>query len=530
MKNKQSTSSKHRPIVLCVLDGWGESAKKEGNAISMAKTPVWDGFLKKYPHTLLEASGEAVGLPKGQMGNSEVGHLTLGAGRVVLQDLPRISRAFQDGSVENNSVLHAFTDTLASNGGGCHLMGLLSPGGVHSHQDHLFKLIEILSQKRIPIVLHLFLDGRDTPPKSAKSFLKALDDHLKGNTVVGTVSGRYYAMDRDKRWERTKVAYDAIVYGKGCHEKSLEKVVEDSYEEGLSDEFIIPTVVGSYKGFAPGDGLLCFNFRADRVRQILQAILDPEFAQFERTEGASLSCAVGMTEYSADHNLWLKSLFESVVLKEILGEVISKNGDKQLRVAETEKYAHVTFFFNGGVEIPFEGEDRLLVPSPKVATYDLQPEMSAIQMTDMLVERVRENKHDFVMINYANPDMVGHTGDLRATISAIETIDVCLGILAKEVLSVGGLLLITADHGNAEQMEDQQTKGSHTAHTCNPVPFVCVGLEADSKKPLTPGTLANVAPTILELLGYDVPEEMESGSLFQESGEQTKFKRIPTSG
>ncbi len=508
--------SRPRPVVLCILDGWGERADIADNGVLLAKTPNWHRFLATAPHAHMQASESFVGLPKGQMGNSEVGHMNLGAGRIVMQDLPRIDQAVEDGSLAGNKQLQAFIAALKKSGGTAHLMGLLSPGGVHSHQDHIVALAKALDQAGIDIALHAFLDGRDTPPRSAQDYLaKFLADtascrHLR----VATVSGRYYAMDRDKRWDRVEKAYAALVDAKGEHAADAKAAIAQSYAKDKSDEFVLPTVIGAYGGMKDGDGVVMANFRADRAREILGAILDPGFPAFARKRLVRFAAAAGMSEYSAELNPFLATLFPPEELNDTFGEVIARAGLTQLRIAETEKYAHVTFFFNGGRETEFAGESRILVPSPKVATYDLQPEMSAPEVTDRLVEAIDAGRFDVIVVNYANTDMVGHTGDLGAAIKAVETVDACLGRLADAVARAGGTLLITADHGNVELMRDPETGQPHTAHTTNPVPLLLVNPPA-SIAGLEDGRLCDVAPTLLALLGLTQPKAMNGHALLK---------------
>ncbi|MBI3453969.1 MAG: 2,3-bisphosphoglycerate-independent phosphoglycerate mutase [Rhodospirillales bacterium] len=516
---------RQRPVVLCVLDGWGHRDQpSDDNAIRRAKTPHLDRLAKTNPVAYLQASELHVGLPPGQMGNSEVGHMNLGAGRVVMQDLPRIDQAIADGSFASNPRLTEFIARLKKSGGAAHVMGLLSPGGVHSHQDQMVALTKALAGAGLRVWVHTFLDGRDTPPKSAEAYLdKFLADiaPLKG-VAVGTVSGRYYAMDRDKRWERVARAYDALIDGKGAHADDALAAIRQSYAEEKTDEFVAPTALAGYPGMADGDGVAMANFRADRAREVLAALLDPEFNDFARTRVVQFAAALGMTEYSRAHNRWLATLFAPQPLTSMMGEVVARAGLKQLRIAETEKYAHVTFFFNGGEEGELPGENRILIPSPRIATYDLQPEMSAIAVTDKLVAAIESGAFDFVVVNYANTDMVGHTGDLAAAIRAVETVDACLGRLAEAVGKAGGALLITADHGNAEMMVDPETGQPHTAHTTNPVPVMLIGgASAGRNAPLRlhDGKLADVAPTLLELLGLPQPAEMTGRSLIADPSE-----------
>jgi 2,3-bisphosphoglycerate-independent phosphoglycerate mutase len=508
-----SVEIKTRPVVLCVLDGWGEREASDNNAIALAKTPVWDRLKATAPHSRLDASERHVGLPDGQMGNSEVGHMNLGAGRVVLQDLPRIDAALADGSLAKNETLKSFVDTVTGASGTVHLMGLLGPGGVHSYQEHMVGLARILEAAGAKLVLHLFLDGRDTPPKSAKGYLESLIAELPGITI-GTICGRYYAMDRDKRWERVEQAYALLTDGVGEQADDPVAAIQVSYDNDVTDEFLLPTKIGDYAGMADGDGILLTNFRADRAREILTALVDGAFDGFDRARIVQFSQCLGMVEYSDALNPFMQALFPSQTLAQVMGEVVATEGLRQLRIAETEKYAHVTFFFNGGVEQTFAGEDRILVPSPKVATYDLQPEMSAAEVTDKLVAAIESGNYDFILVNYANTDMVGHTGILEAAITAVEAVDTCLGRLEEAVKKAGGALLITADHGNAETMVDAENGGPHTAHTCNLVPFILVG-NGFAEARLEDGKLADVSPTVLDLLGVEIPAEMTGHSLIR---------------
>ncbi len=480
-----------KKVILCILDGWGWAEKSDRNAISQANTPVWDELISHNPYTLLETSGEAVGLPAGQMGNSEVGHINIGAGRVPLQDLPKIDKAIAGGELPKNPRLLAFIDKLKQSGGSCHIAGLLSDGGVHSHQNHIGELARIISEAGVAVHIHEFLDGRDTPPKSALKYLQQFENDFP-NAKIATVSGRYYAMDRDKRWERVDKALDAIVDAKGQRADTATEAVEQGYTQGTTDEFILPTVIADYKGIQPNDGFLMANFRSDRVRQILSKLPDIE--------------KLGMVKYSDD--LDIPVLFPKKTPKNTLGEVVADAGLRQLRIAETEKYAHVTFFFNGGREDEFIGESRILVPSPKVATYDLQPEMSADEVTQKLTAAINSEKFDFIACNYANPDMVGHTGNMPAVIKAIETVDECLGQVIATAKDAGYTMLITADHGNAEQMGDENNP--HTAHTINKVPFVFVSDEATE---MSEGKLSDIAPTILKIMHINQPDEMDGHAL-----------------
>jgi 2,3-bisphosphoglycerate-independent phosphoglycerate mutase len=503
---------KRRPVMLVVLDGWGWREEVADNAVRQAHTPVFDRLWAKCPHAFLRTSGRDVGLPHGQMGNSEVGHLNIGAGRVVMQDLPRISEAVETGEIKKAPALLALIERLRASGGTCHLMGLVSPGGVHSHQDHAAALAQVLARAGVPTVVHAFTDGRDTPPRSAGEDMRRLLAALPPQVPVATVSGRYYAMDRDKRWERVSKAYAAIVDAQGPRFPDALAVIADAYARDISDEFIEPAVVGEYRGMRDGDGVLCFNFRADRVREILTAILDPAFDGFPRPRLVRIAAAAGLTEYSADLNAFLQTVFPSQNLSNVLGCVVAGAGRTQLRMAETEKYPHVTYFLNGGEETPYPGEDRIMVPSPKVATYDLQPEMSAPELTDRAVEAIDSGKYDLIVLNYANADMVGHTGSLPAATKAVETVDAGLGRIADAIDRAGGALLFTADHGNAELMRDPVTGGPHTAHTTNPVPLVLTG---GGDVALADGRLADLAPTLLALMDVPQPQEMTGTSLLR---------------
>ena len=504
-----------RPVLLCILDGWGHRDVTAGNAIALAKAPNWRRFLNTYPHALLKTSGLAVGLPEGQMGNSEVGHMNLGAGRVVMQELPRVDTAVADGSLAANPVLLDAIAKLKASKGALHLMGLVSPGGVHSHQDHLAALARIVADHGVPVKLHAFLDGRDTPPNSARDFVARLQQAIAGHDVtIATVSGRYYAMDRDKRWDRVTLAYDAIVQAKGATAPNALTAIEQSYASGKEDEFLLPTVIDGYAGVADGDGLLMGNFRADRAREILTVLVDPAFDGFVRARVPNWAARVGLTDYSKDLGKFLFTLFPAESLTRILGEVICEAGLSQLRIAETEKYAHVTFFFNGGRETVFAHEDRILVPSPKVATYEMQPEMSAIEVTDKLVEAIGSGKYDLIVCNYANGDMVGHTGFLDAAIKAVETVDGCLARVEAAIKAAGGTMLVTADHGNAEMMVDPDSGGPYTAHTTGPVDVVMVNPPPGTDA-IASGRLADVAPTLLTLIGLPQPVEMTGHSLIE---------------
>ncbi len=504
---------RRRPVMLVILDGWGWRDEVADNAIRQAKTPTFNRMWGTLPHGFLHTSGKDVGLPDGQMGNSEVGHLNIGAGRVVMQDLPRIGAAIASGEIAHAPALMDFIAKLKASGGCCHLLGLVSPGGVHSHQDHAAALAKILDAAGVPTLVHAFTDGRDTPPQSAADDIKRLLTALPPAVKIATVCGRYFAMDRDKRWDRVEKAYDAIVTADGPHFPDAPAVVADAYANKKYDEFIVPAVVGDYAGMKDGDGVLCFNFRADRVREILGAMLDKDFSGFPRQRIVRFAAAVGMAQYSDALDRLMQTIFPPQTLQNILGDVVAEAGRTQLRMAETEKYPHVTYFLNGGREEPYAGEDRIMVPSPKVATYDLQPEMSAPELTDKAVAAINSGKYDLIVLNYANADMVGHTGSLPAAIKAVETVDTGLGRIAQAIEKAGGALLVTADHGNSEMMRDPQTGGPHTAHTTNPVPLVLLG--ARNRALVAEGKLADIAPTLLELMELPKPKEMTGHSLLR---------------
>lgn len=501
-----------RPVMLMILDGWGWRDEASNNAVRLARTPNFDRFWASSPHAFLRTSGSDVGLPDGQMGNSEVGHLNLGAGRVVMQDLPRINQAVEDGSLKQALEASGLIAKLKASGGTCHLLGLVSPGGVHAHQDHAVALAKLLVEAGIPAVIHVFTDGRDTPPRSAADDVAALEAALPREVRVATVCGRYYAMDRDHRWERVELAWQALALGEGEQLPDANAAIAAAYATDVSDEFIRPAVIGGYRGMKDGDGLLSFNFRADRIREILAPLLYAEFSGFPRPRQPKLAAAVGMTSYSSELDPLMPALFAPQSLANGLGETVSKAGLKQIRFAETEKYPHVTYFFNGGREEPYEGEARSMTPSPKVATYDLQPEMSAPELTEKVVAAVESGQYDLFVLNFANPDMVGHTGVLAAAIKAVETVDAGLGRIADAILAKGGALLVTADHGNCELMVDPVSGNPHTAHTTFPVPVMVIGSDA---RALADGRLADVAPTLLALLGLEQPAEMTGGSLLR---------------
>ena len=496
------------PTTLIIMDGFGLANASGDNAVSLAQTPVLDRLFREYANTTLSASGLDVGLPDGQMGNSEVGHTNIGGGRVVFQDLPRISRAIDDGSFFKNEAYNKAMDNCLKNGSSLHLYGLLSDGGVHSHIQHLFALLQMAKDKGLEkVYVHCFLDGRDVSPTSGKGFVQELCDKCAeiGVGKIATVMGRYYAMDRDKRWERVQMAYDAMVYGEGVHNADPVDAVAKSYANGVTDEFVEPVVCDSEGTIGDNDSVIFFNFRPDRAREITRAIVDPEFDGFQREFFPTTY--VCNTEYDASMPNVLVA-WPRVAVKNGLGEYLSSMGMTQLRIAETEKYAHVTFFFNGGVEKQYPGEDRVLVPSPKVATYDLQPEMSAFEVCDKCVERIESGAYDVIILNYANCDMVGHTGVLEAAVKAVETVDTCVGKVVEATLKMGGIAMITADHGNAEDMK-QEDGSPMTAHTTNPVPFILCGAGSE----LRTGRLADIAPTILDVLGLACPPEMDGRTL-----------------
>ena len=502
--------------MLMILDGFGKNPNKEGNAIELANTPNIDELMRKNPTTTIYTSGLAVGLPEGQMGNSEVGHTNIGAGRIVYQELTRITKSIEDGDFFSNQELVAAIENCKKNNSKLHILGLLSDGGVHSHMRHLFAVLELAKRKGFEdVYVHCFLDGRDTPPASAEGYILKLEEKMKEKGVgkIATIAGRFYAMDRDKRWQRVQKAYDAMVKGEGVKATSAEMAIEASYQKEVFDEFVEPTVI--YSGDKPvakienNDSVIFFNFRPDRAREITRTLVDKDFSDFE-TEKLNLYF-VCFTQYDETMpNVHIA--FKPTVLKNTFGEYISNNGLTQLRIAETEKYAHVTFFFNGGNEKQYPGEDRILVPSPKVETYDMKPEMSAYEVTEKVLEQIENEKYNAIILNFANPDMVGHTGSLDAAIKAVEAIDECVGKIVKAVEKVNGVLLITADHGNAEQMIDYKTGEPHTAHTTNPVPLILVGME-DVK--LKEGKLADLAPTMLDIMGLAKPEEMTGESLIE---------------
>ena len=507
----------HKPLVLIILDGFGHSDSSEFNAIHAAHTPVYDQLRATRPNGLISGSGMDVGLPDGQMGNSEVGHMNLGAGRVVYQDFTRVTKAIRDGEFFSNAVLCDAVDRAAKQGKAVHILGLLSDGGVHSHQDHLVAMAELAAQRGAErIYLHAFLDGRDTPPRSAQASIELLDSTFArlGKGRIASLCGRYFAMDRDNRWDRVAQAYRLIVDGNAEH--AAATAVEgllNAYARDESDEFVKATTIGTPVRVEDGDAVVFMNFRADRARELTRAFVEAGFKEFERPRVPQLARFVMLTQYAA--SIDAPSAFKPASLDNVLGEYLAKQGKTQLRIAETEKYAHVTFFFSGGREEPFEGEERILIPSPKVATYDLKPEMSAPEVTDRIVEAIETQRYDVIIVNYANGDMVGHTGVFAAAVKAVETLDRCMGRIVTALEKVDGEALITADHGNVEQMEDACTGQAHTAHTCEPVPFIYVGKRA--LKVREGGVLADVAPTLLTLLGLPVPAEMTGKSILRPS-------------
>jgi 2,3-bisphosphoglycerate-independent phosphoglycerate mutase len=511
---------KNAPLLLMILDGWGYNKNNEYNAIAQANTPQWDEWWQTCPHILVEASGLPVGLPDAQMGNSEVGHMHIGAGRVIEQDFTRINHSIESGAFYKNPVFLEVIQKLKSSGKAFHVMGLFSPGGVHSHEQHLFALLALCAQHNFhSVCLHLFLDGRDTPPQSALQSLERLNAELKKYPVatICSISGRYYAMDRDNRWERLEPVYDLLTLNQSDkHFADVETAIKTYYQNKLSDEFIPPTRIGSGTMIAEGDAILFFNFRADRARQLTAAFIDPNFNQFQRKATPHLSYFISMTQY--DKNLPTIQAFPPIPMNNTLGEVLAAHGFSQLRIAETEKYAHVTFFFNGGNENVFPGEERILIPSPKVATYDLQPEMSAPQLTDRLIEAINSHTYDVIICNYANADMVGHSGNFNATVRAIECLDQCMSRVWAALKKQGGKLLITADHGNAEEMFDETTHQAHTAHTSDPVPLVYVGGNWHFMKDT--GSLTDIAPTMLALLGIKPPAEMTGNQLLEKNAHE----------
>ncbi|GAB1408685.1 2,3-bisphosphoglycerate-independent phosphoglycerate mutase [Thermomonas brevis] len=509
-----ASQARPKPVVLLILDGWGHREAREDNALALATLPNWHALLARHPHTLIHTEGRHVGLPDGQMGNSEVGHMNLGAGRIVYQDLTRIDAAIEDGGFVANPALRAACEAAKADGRSLHVMGLLSPGGVHSHEAHLFAMLRMAHEIGVPrVAVHAFLDGRDTPPRSAEPSLAALQALCAalGSARIASVGGRYYAMDRDQRWERVQRGWDAIVEAKADHHApDAIAALQAAYARGENDEFVAPTVVGAPQPMRDGDAVVFMNFRADRARQLTAAFVDPGFAGFQARRPA-LADFVCLTEYDA--KLPATVAWPPDDLANTLGDVLANAGLAQLRIAETEKYAHVTFFFSGGREALFDGEGRILVPSPKVATYDLQPEMSCPELTEKLVAAIRAGSYDCIVCNIANPDMVGHSGVLEAAIQAAEAVDVAIGAIGAAVAEAGGAMIVTADHGNVEMMRDPETGQPHTSHTVGPVPLVYVGARNATLR--SGGALRDVAPTLLDLLGLPKPAEMTGASLLQ---------------
>ncbi|WP_375173799.1 2,3-bisphosphoglycerate-independent phosphoglycerate mutase [Pseudooceanicola sp.] len=499
-----------RPVVLCILDGWGLSERTQDNAPYLAETPTYDRIMATCPNATLVTHGPDVGLPRGQMGNSEVGHTNIGAGRVVAMDLGQIDLAIEDGSFVKNAALNDFIDRLKASGGTAHVMGLLSDGGVHGHITHIQAAIAAIAGAGVPVAFHAVTDGRDVAPKSAYGYLSDLEDALPDNARIATLSGRYYAMDRDNRWDRVAEAYGAMVRGDGPHAATGHAAVTRGYENGETDEFITPTVIGDYAGARDGDGLFCLNFRADRAREILRAVGEPGFDAFDTGARPAWAGLLGMVDYSEAHSAYMTTCYPKQEIVNTLGEWVAKQGRTQFRLAETEKYPHVTFFLDGGVEVEKAGEDRYMPLSPKVATYDLQPEMSSEEVTDRFVAAI-EKGYDLIVTNYANPDMVGHTGDLKAAMAACAAVDRGLARVVAALEKAGGAMVLTADHGNCEVMVDPETGGPHTAHTTNLVPVALIGGPAGAR--LRPGRLADLAPTLLELMDLPKPDEMTGESL-----------------
>ncbi|SCY76314.1 2,3-bisphosphoglycerate-independent phosphoglycerate mutase [Paracoccus tibetensis] len=501
-----------KPVVLCILDGWGISDRPEQSAPDQARTPCFDGLMRDCPNATLITYGPDVGLPRGQMGNSEVGHTNIGAGRVVAMDLGQIDLAIEDGSFARNAALVDFAARVRASGGTAHLMGVVSDGGVHGHLVHLLAAARAVSDAGVPVVIHAITDGRDVPPRSADGFIAQLQAGLPPGARIGTVIGRYYAMDRDNRWERVRRAYGAMVLGQGEDAPDAAAAVTAAWARGETDEFIPPFVIDGYNGAQDGDGFFCLNFRADRAREILSAIGDPAFAAFDVPDRPEWSALLGLVDYSAQHDLFMRAVFPKQQVQNTLGAFVAAQGLRQLRLAETEKYPHVTFFLNGGREAAEPGEDRYMAPSPKVATYDLAPRMAADEVADKLVEAIAAG-YDLIVVNFANPDMVGHTGSLMAAAAACEAVDEGLSRMIAALRQAGGAALICADHGNCEQMIDPETGGPHTAHTLNPVPVILFGGPAGAD--LRDGRLADLAPTVLALMGLEPPAEMTGRSLIR---------------
>ncbi|MGC1428832.1 MAG: 2,3-bisphosphoglycerate-independent phosphoglycerate mutase [Albidovulum sp.] len=501
-----------KPVVLCILDGWGLRAETKGNAVALAHTPNFDQIMATCPHAQLITHGPDVGLPSGQMGNSEVGHTNIGAGRVVAMDLGQIDLAIEDKSFFSNAPMKAFIQSLKADGGTAHLMGVISDGGVHGHIDHVLAAVAAVTSAGVPVALHAVTDGRDVAPSSAAAFIADLIARLPEGAQIATVTGRYFAMDRDNRWDRVERAYAAMIGGKGDHQPDAAAAIDAAYARGETDEFIQPTVIGGYKGAKDGDGFFCLNFRADRAREILLAIGEDDFTDFDRGIRPHWAALLGMVDYSKTHDAFMASAYPKRPVINTLGAWVADHGRTQFRLAETEKYPHVTFFLNGGTESPETGEERYMAPSPKVATYDLQPQMSAPEVTDAFIAAI-ETGYDLIVVNYANPDMVGHTGVLDAGIAAVEEVDRGLGRVLDALKTANGAMIVTADHGNCEMMIDPDTGGPHTAHTTNPVPVVLIGGPGGAS--LRNGRLADLAPTLLDLMQMDLPPEMTGRSLIE---------------
>ncbi len=507
-----------RPVLLCILDGWGYRKEREDNALALAKIPNYRRMMDEGPWSFLATSGEAVGLPPGQMGNSEVGHMNIGGGRVLVQDLDRISADAASGALAKNEVLRDVLAKVKAAGGALHLLGLMSPGGVHSHQDHIAAIANIAAKEGVRVWVHAFLDGRDTPPKSALDYVRAFETatSASGRVKIATIGGRFFGMDRDNRWERVEKAYAAIAKANAQAAPDAANAINAAYARDETDEFVTPAIIGAYGGMKDGDAVMMTNFRADRAREIMLALIDPAFSGFSRGKALAFSAAAGLSEYSSALAKLMPAVYPPIDVPNALGEVLAQNGLKQLRIAETEKYAHVTFFFNGGREAVFAGEERILVPSPKVKTYDLMPEMSAREVTDRLVEAIASEKFDVIIANYANPDQVGHTGNLAAAIKAVEVVDACLARLRDAIEAAGGVMLVTADHGNVEMMRDPVTGEPFTQHTTFDVPLVLVnGGTLNHPATLADGCLADLAPTILGILNIAVPPEMTGKNLLR---------------
>lgn len=500
-----------KPTVLCILDGWGLSDETKSNAIAAATTPNWDQWQATYPMAKLDASGTAVGLPKGQMGNSEVGHMAIGAGRCILQDLPLINQAVQENQIPQKPRWQKFIDQTKAANNVCHVMGLFSPGGIHAHQDHYVAFVKLLTEAGIKVHLHLFTDGRDTPPQSAEKYIQYLINEVGKECEISTISGRFYAMDRDKRWDRVAQVYKAIIKADAPKFNDPLSYIKQSYDNDVFDEFIAPGASENYTGVKDGDALLLMNFRADRVREILSSFLLPDFDGFQRQREIKWAATLGMKDYSNELIPYITPLFPFESPKNTLGDSVSAAGKTQLRAAETEKYAHVTFFLNGGYETKYKGEERILIPSPKVKTYDLKPEMSAPELTKAVKDAIESGKFDLIIVNYANPDMVGHTGNLEASIKAVEVVDKCLGDLVESTLKQDGNFIITADHGNIEQLMGLDIDQPHTAHTTNFVPFMVLSEKVEKLQ--NSGALTDIAPTVLALLKIEKPIEMTGKSL-----------------